>query len=125
MKQEDLDWIKQVGITIAEQLFWSIDMNVFYSWGVSRKVITTYEGMPTLALRVNGELHKGWVNISLNVGSDTYEVRLMSKDNKSVKKLVDGIYCDNLGIIIDELVECPAGITKEEYKKLIFKSQAV
>lgn len=125
MTQEDIDWIKQVGMTIAEQLFWSINMDVFYSWGVSRKVITTYEGKPTLALKVSGALHKGWVNISLNAGSDTYEVRLMSKDGKSVVKLVEGVYCDNVGIIVDELIERPAGISEEEYENLIIKSEAV
>ena len=68
-------------------------------------------------------LHKGWVIVSLNAGSDTYEIRLFGPDNETVVKLVKGVFCDNLGAMIDELVERPADITDEQYTELIIQSE--
>ena len=68
----------EIAKTINEQLFWSIDKWTYFSWGVSKKVFTFYNDMPSLMMRVSGAIHKGWVVISLNEGSDTYEVRLLN-----------------------------------------------
>lgn len=123
MTQEEKEWTLAVGKTIIDQIFCCIDINVFFSWGVARKTITSYSGMPSLALYVNGALHKGWVIVSLNAGSDTYEIRLFGPDNETVVKMVKNVFCDNLGAMIDELVERPADITDEQYTELIIQSE--
>lgn len=106
-----------VAKTIMEQLFWSSDKMTYFSWGVSRKVALVYNDMPTLALRVSGVLHKGWVYISLNEGMDVYEVRLLNVSKNEVKKTIEEVYCDNLGSVIDGIVERAPGLTDDQYIK--------
>ena len=101
------------------QLFWSINETVYWSWGVSKKVATQYKGMPTLAMNVSGALHKGWVYVSLNEGRDVYEVFLLNKQMEEIKAVKD-VYCDNLGSIIDGLIERAPEMSDEEYKAIAF-----
>lgn len=107
----------EVAKTINEQLFWSIDKVVYWCWGVSKKVFTFYNDMPSLMMKVSGAIHKGWVVVSLNEGSDTYEVRLLN-DKKEEKAKYDDIYCDQLGSFIDGLIERSPSMTDEEYGKV-------
>lgn len=107
----------QIAKTINEQLFWSIDRTVYWSWGVSKKMFTFYNEMPSLMLRVSGAIHKGWVVVSLNEGSDTYEVRLLNV-KKEVKAVYTDVYCDELGSFIDDKVERPVHLSDEEYDKI-------
>jgi hypothetical protein len=111
----DEEYVKQIATTAWQQLFWSVNMWTVMSWGVSKKCFTNYQGMPTLMLRVTGLIHKGWVYISLNEGKDVYEVRLMTTKRKC-KKTIDEVYCDQLGRVIDELIEKPSNMSDEEYK---------
>lgn len=108
------DYVKQVASTAWQQLFWSVKPAVVMSWGVSKKFCSTYSGMPTLMLRVSALVHDGWVYVSLNEGKDVYEVRLMDTKHECVKT-IEEVYCDQLGSIIDELIEKPASMTEEEY----------
>ena len=107
----------EVAKTINEQLFWSIDVPTYWSWGVSKKLFTYYNYMPSLMMRVSGVIHKGWVVISLNEASDAYEVRLLNVSKEEKAKYED-IYCDNLGSFIDGLIEKAPGQSMEEYGKL-------
>ena len=113
----DKEYVMSVAKTIMEQLFWSIDKMIYFSWGVSRKVAMVYNDMPTLALRVSGVLHKGWVYISLNEGADVYEVRLLNVSKNKVVKTIEEVYCDNLGEVIDGIVERAPGQTDDQYFK--------
>lgn len=99
---------------INNQILWSISISDYFSWGVSKKVASVYKDMPTLILKVNGLIHKGWVYISLNEGRDVYEVRLMNNRLEEVK-LIEDVYCDNLGRVIDANVERPLEMSHEEY----------
>ncbi len=108
------EYLRQYAETAWEQLFWSARPEVVMSWGVSKKYCTLYKSMPTLILKVSALVHKGYVYISLNEGKDAYEVRLMTNRHECVKTL-DEIYCDQLGSIIDGLIEKPAAMTEEEY----------
>ena len=107
----------EIAKTINEQLFWSIDKWTYFSWGVSKKVFTFYNDMPSLMMRVSGAIHKGWVVISLNEGSDTYEVRLLNV-RKEEKAKYEDIYCDQLGEFIDGLIEKSPSMTEDEYRKV-------
>ena len=114
---EDNQRCYEIAKTINEQLFWSIDKWTYFSWGVSKKMFTFWNEMPSLMLRVSGAIHKGWVVVSLNEGSDTYEVRLLNTKKEEKAKYED-IYCDNLGSFIDGKIEKAPGVTDEQYYKV-------
>ena len=111
--------ILQIAQTINQQIGRTASSIVQLSWGVSKKVATLYKGMATLKIRVSGAVHKGWVLISLNQGTDTYEINLLTVRG-TVKRTIEDVYCDQLGKLIDELVERPANLTDKEYAKIAF-----
>ena len=117
---EDYEYCKAVANEIYNQLFWSIDRDVFWSWGVSKMCYGFYNNMPTRMIRVSGLVHKGWVYVSLNEGKDLYEVRLLNV-RRQLKKTVEDVYGEDLGAIIDGLVECPTSMTAKEYEKKAMK----
>lgn len=99
--------VLRIAQTALQQIKAGVSTSVYWSWGVSKLGYTVYEQMPTLMLRVSGLLHKGWVYVSLNQGSDTYEVRLMKVD-RTMKKGTEphtDVYCDQIGELIDQLIE--------------------
>ena len=110
----------EVAKTINEQLLWSIDMPTYFSWGVSKKVFTFWNDMPSLMLRVSGAIHKGWVVVSLNEGADTYEVRLLNVQ-KEEKAVYTDIYADEVGSFIDGKIERPVGMSDEKYHEIAMK----
>ena len=115
--EEDRQRCYEIAKTINEQLFWSIDKWTYFSWGVSTKLITFWNEMPSLMLKVSGAIHKGWVVISLNEGADTYEVRLLN-NKKEEKAKYEDIYCDQLGSFVDGKIERAPAMTDDEYKKI-------
>ena len=115
MEGRNLHEVLAIANEINQQIGWSANLMVQLSWGVSKKAGFLYKDMPNLAMKVNGLLHKDWVYISLNEGSDTYEIRLMD-GNKEIK-LVEDVYCDNLGIVLDNLIEKEISTSDEEYQK--------
>ena len=88
MEQE---FVLKIANEINRQIRCGVTTDVVMSWGVSKRMATVYNDMATLALRVSGVLHKGWV---------------------------DEVYCEDLGGLIDSLVERETEWTDEEYKKL-------
>ena len=120
----DKEFIMATAKTIEQQILWSINKWEYLSWGISRKVATEYEGMATLALRVSGAVHKGWVFISLNEGKDCYEVRLLNVARNKVKRMLEEVYCDNLGAVLDGLIERKTEWTDEQYKKKAARDSA-
>ena len=109
-----------VADTIFKQLFWSVKPAVVFSWGLSERTACWYKDMPSLRLKVNGMVHKGYVMISYNEGVDVYQVTLMDK-NKEVVKEMDNIYADEVGQRIDEEIERPVSVTDEEYRAGIIR----
>ena len=103
---------------INRQIRCGVTADVIMSWGISKRIATVYQNRATLALRVNGILHKGWVYISLDEGRDVYIVTLLSADKKNMVSVNDEVYCDDLGSLIDSLVERKMEWTDEEYEKL-------
>ena len=77
-------------------------MTVIMSWGIDpgqAKVIDC--GME---IHVQGFLHTGFLQITLNEGTDLFEVTLLSENRETVK-FIDGIYLDCLVDTIDRAVE--------------------
>ena len=112
-----MDECKAIAAEAHNQLFCSITPVIYHSWGVYWRTYGFYEDMPTLMLKVSGAVHKGWVYVSLNEGKDLYEVRLLNKD-REVVALVDEVYFDDLGSLIDSMIERPIGMSDEEYEEL-------
>ena len=117
---EEIDRCYEICKEAHSQLFWSIDRTTYWSWGVSKLNYCYFEEMPTLCMKVNGCLHKGWVYVSLDEGCDTYEVRLMTSDKTEIKCIVD-VYCENLGSLIDGLVERAPDMSDSAYKDNVLK----
>lgn len=117
---EEINYCYQKANVMFKQLFWSIDKWTYGSWGVSKRMYAFYKDMPTLILRVSGLVHKGWVYISLDEGSDCYVITLLNTRHE-VKKTVDNIYADTLGEVIDELVEKSPKLTDSEYRTRALK----
>lgn len=117
MEQE---FLMKIANEINRQIRCGVTIDVIMSWGVSKRVATVYQDRATLALRVSGVLHKGWVYISLDEGRDCYVVTLISANKDKVIKVCDEVYCEELGSVIDNLVERKAEWTDEEYKKFAF-----
>lgn len=85
----------------AETMQWlTIDRNIFWSWGVSKKINLGNKG---LLLRVNGHHHNGYVLITLSP-MDTYSVHII-KTNGTLVSTTHDIYCDMLQDFIDTKVE--------------------
>ena len=84
---------------------WSIlktQMTVIMSWGLDpSKARVIDNGME---IYVQGFLHKGFVQITLNEGTDLFEIKLLSEERETVK-FIDGIYLDCLVDTIDRAVE--------------------
>lgn len=110
-------FIMQIANEINRQIRCGVTSDVVLSWGVSKRIATVYNDMATLALYVNGLLHKGWVYVSLDEGRDCYIITLLSADRKTITDVRDEIYCEELGETIDNLVERKAEWTDEEYKE--------
>lgn len=115
MEQE---FLMRVANEINRQIRCGVTMSVQMSWGVSKRIATIFENRATLALRVSGVLHKGWVYVSLDEGRDCYVITLLSPDKKRVVSVRDEVYCEELGSVIDNLVERKEEWTDKEYEKL-------
>ena len=120
----DKDFIMATARTAEQQILWSINKWEYMSWGVRQKAAIEYEGMATLALRVSGAVHKGWVYVSLNEGMDCYEVRLLNVARTKVKRTLEEVYCDNLGEVLDGLIERKAEWTDAQYKDKAVRDSA-
>lgn len=117
MEQE---FLMKIANEINRQIRCGVAVDVIMSWGVSKRIATVYQDRATLALRVSGVLHKGWVYVSLDEGRNCYVVTLLSADKSKVIKVRDEVYCEELGSVIDNLVERKEGWTDDMYKKLAF-----
>ena len=109
MEQE---FVLKIANEINRQIRCGVTVDVIMSWGVSKRIATVYQDRATLALRVSGVLHKGWVYVSLDEGRDCYVITLLSADKSKVIKVRDEVYCEELGSVIDNLVERKEGWTK-------------
>ncbi|MBO7286895.1 MAG: hypothetical protein J6U85_01560 [Bacteroidales bacterium] len=73
---------------------------IVFSWGFHNPVAINNG----LKFKVQGYLHKGWVEVVYNEGKDLFEVRTINSKG-IVKKQVDEVYFDCLVEAIDNMVE--------------------
>ncbi|MDL2297373.1 hypothetical protein LJC68_07100 [Bacteroidales bacterium OttesenSCG-928-B11] len=108
--------VNHIAAEINSQIHSLIPFNVIWSWGISEQKATQFNGMASLALKVNGFQHKGWVIISLNEGKDLYNIYLLDKENNIVKTMED-VFCEDLPML-DNLIE-KGSLTETEYSEKI------
>lgn len=91
------------------------DLNIVWSWGFnSPKLLEN-----GLSFKVQGFLHKGWVLVEYNEGSDLFDIKLLTNQLEEVKS-IEGVYFDELIDVIDDAVECCENYdqrVKDEYSK--------
>ena len=105
---------QQIAQTILEQIRALTPGPVFWSWGPSafkavkeNQILGINENyLGGLLFYVRGMKHKGHVFVSLAL-DDTYTVTIgnVVRGNMKVKKQVNDVYFDQLGEIIDGLIE--------------------
>lgn len=91
------------------------NLNTVWSWGFNSPK-TTQIG---LTFKVQGFLHKGWVLVEYNEGSDLFDIKLLTDQLEEVK-CIEGVYVDQLVDVIDDMVECCDNYNqrvKDEYSK--------
>lgn len=115
--KEDYARCKAIANEIFRQIIANVGKWVYFSWGVSKMHYGFYNDMPTLMMRVSGVIHKGWVYISLDEGRDVYVVTLLNVPRKKVKGQRDEVYCDEIGNVIDSMVERDPELSDELYKR--------
>jgi hypothetical protein len=111
--------INSIAREIRHQLVAGTPLNVYWSWGPKNFAADYIDRKAALRFRVSGLLHKGYVYIALDEGSDTYDIYLQKIREKQPRLAVEGAYCDNMGEIIDGLVECNTSMNK--YWELVKK----
>lgn len=109
--------------TVMNQICAEVGASVVMSWGV-RSVgggeTRNADGYtsPCVVLGVSGLVHTGLVVVALNEGTDTYEVQLRTPEGVPVGETHTDVYCDQLGHLIDSLVERPSDMSDEAYEFL-------
>lgn len=73
---------------------------IVLSWGFHNPVAINNG----LKFKVQGYLHKGWVEVVYNEGRDLFSVRTINKDG-SIKQEVEDVYFDCLVNVIDGMIE--------------------
>ena len=77
-------------------------MTVIMSWGLDpSKARVIDNGME---VHVQGFLHTGFVQITLNEGTDLFEIKLLSEERELVK-FIEDVYLDCLVKTLDENIE--------------------
>lgn len=72
------------------------------------------DGRPALVLQVNGFVFRGLVAVVYE-DDDTYSVRTEEIPGDDWKIVRTQVYCDEIGQVLDELIEKPAEQTDEDY----------
>ena len=84
---------------------WSIlktQMTVIMSWGINPGQAMVIDcGME---IHVKGFIHTGFVQITLNEGTDLFEIKLLSEERELVK-FIEDVYLDCLVKTLDENIE--------------------
>lgn len=115
------DYLINVANVAMSQIIAGVGISVVMSWGIRGRGCGEVEHdgnvMPCLLLNVSGLIHTGLVVVALNEDKDTYEVQLRPVGKPAGEWIMD-VYCDQLGSLIDSLVEKPKDMSDEDYKTL-------
>lgn len=115
----EAQYVNEIAQTILSQIKMTTQPNVYWSWGAKGFVATIFNNMPALKFRVSGLNYSGYVIVSLNEGSDTYEIYKMKVKTKETEKVYDDVYCDQLGELLDKLIETGNKSNEEYHENVI------
>ena len=77
-------------------------MTVIMSWGIDPSKARVIDN--GIELHVRGFMHTGFVQITLNEGTDLFEIKLLSEERELVK-FIEDVYLDCLVKTLDENIE--------------------
>ena len=107
----------EVAATIWQQLKQYTDYNILWSWGIRNIRAAEIDSRAGLAFDVNGFQYKGTVIIKLDEGADLYDICLVQEGKLTIVR--SEVYFDELGSIIDDIVERRQGMSDEEYGQMV------
>lgn len=113
----------EIATEIWRQIRATTPMSVIFSWGVSKKAFTEVDNMAALVIKVSGFKFKGQVYIALNDVTDTYEIRAINCRGRVVK-VIEDVYCDTLGRVLDNLIERDLSWSDDEYMRRVRNAYA-
>lgn len=113
----DNSYTIRVATTIWQQLKDFTDFSVLWSWGIHKVRPATLGSQAGLAFDVNGFQYKGTVIIKLDEGADLYDICLVQDGKLTIVR--SEVYFDELGSIIDDIVERRQGMSDEEYGQMV------
>ena len=114
--------VNEIAKEIYRQIKATFNISILWSWGIEEQRAMTYKNMPSLALKVNGFQHKGWVIISLNEGKDLYNIYLLDKSQNETK-VIEDVFCEDLEIL-DTLIET-GEMNEQEYAETVDNEYSV
>lgn len=88
----------------VQQIFW-MQWPVVFSWGGSQPVAILFRKMKALRFHVNGFLHRGFIVVALNEGTDLFEVYKLDENRNVLPGEETEVYFDTLVDTIDRMVE--------------------
>lgn len=95
--------------TMLMQIIAGVSLNVYLCWGTEKIYGTIYNNNDCLILKVDGMKYKGFVFIQFVEGLDLYSISLVDDNkqdgNDKVKEIYSQVYNEDLGGVIDELIE--------------------
>ena len=107
---------------ISQIICATTDASVIASWGIRSTswAILKDKGdeLPCLVLHVSGLVHCGLVFVAYDMERNWYMIKLMNAKAGYESGWYRGIYYEDIGKRIDELVERPVGMSGKEYKLL-------
>lgn len=113
----DNSYTIRVATTIWQQLKDFTDFSVLWSWGIHKVRPAALGSQAGLAFDVNGFQYKGTVIIKLDEGADLYDICLVQDGKLTIVR--SEVYFDELGSIIDDIVERRQGMSDEEYGQMV------
>lgn len=114
--------VKDFALGTWELIKRTTNPNVIFSWGVrgiGGGLVESTDGQksfPALFLDVSGLIHTGRVVVMRVIGE--YRVACFNANGKRVGDWVDELAYDELGDVIDSLVEHPKDMSDEDYQFL-------
>lgn len=119
MNKERITEITRIALTISNQINSTIPLSNRLCWGEEYRCIAVHNGLASLEMKVNGFAHTGFVLVCYNEGKDLYDIYTSHNNFSQDYKLVrEDVYCDMLGSVLDQVIECD-GLSDDEYSKKV------
>lgn len=121
MEKNEKSYLKEIIGSMVGQISLSAPISHQMSWGIEKVYAQYYphhgHPSPTLVMKVNGFNYKGIVRVVYNEGTDLYDI-LTNGD------VIEDVYCDVLGNVLDKLIE-KGDMSEEEYRKRVEQTYKV